>query len=194
MRIVHLKKRARLRRKSGGAIIFIVATSLALLAAIGVYALSSAASDTRASGYYRQSTQAQYMADVGAGAIAAYIDVSGPPPQALWSSTGCMTVPAGATGTEATCFVLDSNSLGSITSGRPLLTSQSLGSTTMRGNTRVEISGKRPGPAPWGYALNQNLHFTQVTLTSWGWAQPNNVSSSDTMAMARGTVTYGPEQ
>lgn len=186
--------RARKRQESRGAVIFIVATTLALLAAIGVYALSSAASDTRSSGYHRQATQAQYMSELGANALATYIDVSGAPPANEWGTAACQTIPSGATGDAAKCKILGSTSLAKILGGRPLLTSQSLGGSTRQGNTRVEISGKRPGLTPWGYGLNQNLSFTQVTLTSWGMSEPVGVSSSDSVMMARGTVTYGPEQ
>ncbi len=188
------KSRARRRQKSGGAVIFIVATTLALLAAIGVYALSSAASDTRSSGYYRQATQAQYMSELGGNALATYIDMSGAPPANEWGTAACQTVPAGATGDAAKCKILGSSSLAKVLGGKPLLTSQSLGGNNKQGDTRVEISGKRPGLTPWGYALSQNLSFTQVTLTSWGMSQPAGVSASDAVTMARGTVTYGPEQ
>lgn len=55
--------RARARRDSAGAAMFIVAITLALLAAMGVYGLSATAVDVRSAGHLRQSAQAQAAAE-----------------------------------------------------------------------------------------------------------------------------------
>ncbi len=55
--------RARARRDSAGAAMFIVAVTLALLAAMGVYGLSATAVDVRAAGHLRQAAQAQSAAE-----------------------------------------------------------------------------------------------------------------------------------
>jgi|GEM_PF-1678148 len=57
------RKRARARRDSAGAAMFIVAVTLALLAAMGIYGLSATAVDVRSAGYLRQSAQAQAAAE-----------------------------------------------------------------------------------------------------------------------------------
>jgi hypothetical protein len=55
--------RARTRAKSAGAAMFIVAITLAMLAAMGVYGLSATAIDVRAAGHLRESVQAQSAAE-----------------------------------------------------------------------------------------------------------------------------------
>jgi hypothetical protein len=55
--------RARARRDSAGAAMFIVAMTLGLLAAMGVYGLSATAVDIRAAGHLRESAQAQSAAE-----------------------------------------------------------------------------------------------------------------------------------
>jgi hypothetical protein len=51
--------RARARRDSAGAAMFIVAMTLGLLAVMGVYSLNATAMDIRAAGHFRESAQAQ---------------------------------------------------------------------------------------------------------------------------------------
>lgn len=55
--------RARARRRSAGAALFIVAVTLGLLAAMGVYGLSATAYDVRAAGHGRQAAQGQHAAE-----------------------------------------------------------------------------------------------------------------------------------
>jgi len=58
-----LRARSRARRRSGGAALFVVAVTLGLLAAMGVYGMTTTAQDVRAAGHIRQATQAQHMAE-----------------------------------------------------------------------------------------------------------------------------------
>jgi hypothetical protein len=69
------RHRARLRKKSGGAAMFIVAITLALLAAMGVYGLTATARDIQAAGDSRMNVQLQHTA-VGAFMSAAETIVS----------------------------------------------------------------------------------------------------------------------
>ena len=57
-------RRAHVRRKSAGAAMFIVAVTLGLLAAMGVYGLAATASDVRAAGHVREAAQAQRAAEL----------------------------------------------------------------------------------------------------------------------------------
>ena len=57
-------RRARARKKSAGAAMFIVAVTLGLLAAMGVYGLAATASDVRAAGHVREAAQAQHAAEL----------------------------------------------------------------------------------------------------------------------------------
>ena len=59
------KRRAGLRRSDDGAVMFIVAMTLAVLASVGVYALAAAATEVRTSGNERQNTQTHYLAQYG---------------------------------------------------------------------------------------------------------------------------------
>ena len=59
------RARARARKKSAGAALFVVAITLGLLAVMGVYGLTTTAQDVRAAGQIRQATQAQHMAESG---------------------------------------------------------------------------------------------------------------------------------
>ena len=59
------KRRAALRRRDEGAVMFIVAMTLAVLASVGVYALAAAATEVRTSGNERQNTQTHYLAEYG---------------------------------------------------------------------------------------------------------------------------------
>jgi hypothetical protein len=58
-----IRRTGRARRR--GAVIFIVAMTLAVLASLGVYALRSAATEIRASGNTRQAMQTHYVAELG---------------------------------------------------------------------------------------------------------------------------------
>ena len=62
-----IKLRARRRHQSRGAIIFIVAMTLSLLAAMGVYALAATTAEARVSGYQRQAAQTHYTTEMGLG-------------------------------------------------------------------------------------------------------------------------------
>ncbi len=61
-----LLARAARRNAEGGAIMFILAMTLAVLAAVGMYALNGASYEVRTAGFSRQSTQTHYLADYGA--------------------------------------------------------------------------------------------------------------------------------
>ena len=54
---------SRRRREAGGTVMFLVATSMALMAAIGVYAMTSSQQEVKASGYTRQATQAVSLSE-----------------------------------------------------------------------------------------------------------------------------------
>ena len=59
------KRNARRRRHEGGAVIFIVAMTLAVLASLGLYALQSASTEVKTSGYIRQNAQSHYLSEYG---------------------------------------------------------------------------------------------------------------------------------
>lgn len=59
------KRRAGRRRRQDGAAMFIVAMTIAVLAAMGVYALAAAANEVQTSGNERRNTQTHYLASYG---------------------------------------------------------------------------------------------------------------------------------
>jgi hypothetical protein len=59
------RARARKRQREGGAVIFILAMTLAILISMGSFAMRAASSEIRTSGFLRQATQTQYLAEYG---------------------------------------------------------------------------------------------------------------------------------
>jgi Tfp pilus assembly protein PilX len=57
------RRRARLRRRSAGAAVFIVAVTLGVLAVMGVYALTATANEVRSAGHVREAMQGQRAAE-----------------------------------------------------------------------------------------------------------------------------------
>ena len=66
--------RARRRAESDGAVLFIVAMTLGLLAAIGVYGMSATALDLRAAGHTRETMQNQHIAEHAMISVASSFD------------------------------------------------------------------------------------------------------------------------
>jgi hypothetical protein len=59
------KARAARRANDAGAVMFIVAMTLAIIAAMGMYALNVAATEVKTAGYVRQQSQAYYLSEYG---------------------------------------------------------------------------------------------------------------------------------
>ena len=115
MRASHLAKmRASKRRDSAGAVMFIVAMTLAVLGALGGYALVQASDEIRTSGYERQSAQSHYLSEYGVLGGAAdvnpvtaqlYINLmlaQGTNGSVVRNDTGCITLPGVAASTLTT--------------------------------------------------------------------------------------------
>jgi hypothetical protein len=64
-RLALAHRRSWRRRTQGGAAMFIVAMTIAVLASVGIYALAAASNELRTSGNERQSTQTHYLAEYG---------------------------------------------------------------------------------------------------------------------------------
>jgi hypothetical protein len=64
------RRRARRRAREGGAIMFIVAMTLAVIGAMGMYALQMASTEIKTAGFIRQQVQTQYLAQYGVSASA----------------------------------------------------------------------------------------------------------------------------
>ena len=74
MTLVSAKRRARRRARQGGAIVFIVSMTIAVLASLGLFALVSASTEIKSAGYERQALQTHYLAEYGMLAAAQKVD------------------------------------------------------------------------------------------------------------------------
>jgi len=72
--LVRAKARASRRAKDAGAVMFIVAMTLAVIATMGVYALNVASTEVKTAGFVREQTQVHYLNEYGV--MAAAQDVS----------------------------------------------------------------------------------------------------------------------
>ncbi len=199
--------RARARRDSGGAVMFIVVVTLGLLAAMGVYGLSAAQADVRAAGHMREALQAQ---KAGEHALTMAAETLNPenagPLVATMSSAGrtanCKTAAALGAGVTpvppaAACLRLTEtgmrNAAGTVSpwAAVPAFASDSFGAVTSVPNVSVELSDpfdvQRPG-------FDASMRFTQITATVF--VDVRSTVDLGTPAQAivtgRGRLTVGP--
>ncbi|MBX3211957.1 MAG: hypothetical protein KF850_07990 [Labilithrix sp.] len=186
--------RARARRDSAGAAMFIVAITLGILAAMGVYGLSATAVDIRAAGHLRESAQAQSAAEHAlmltaesftpgtAGEIVKAMQ-AGRDGATDIQSTSCKTANAydgNLTYRAAqSCLSWSPQEMANIasrvnawtpaydTSTRSTFTPESFGDVPERAFIRVEVTNPVDIPPPPGTGLNDRFTFTQVTVTTF---------------------------
>ena len=77
--LLHTKARQRRRRSQRGAVVFIVAMTIAVLASLGLYALQSASTEVKTSGYGRQNAQSHYLSEYGISAGSVAMRSASPP-------------------------------------------------------------------------------------------------------------------
>ncbi|MFO0679547.1 MAG: hypothetical protein U0169_23675 [Polyangiaceae bacterium] len=198
------KARARRRAREEGATIFIVATTLAVLASLGVYALRSAATEVKTSGHGRQAAQVQYLAEYGL--LAGAQDVAGPKVGSYLGLmyTGTTTdskcnalegVPASASAITRACRRTGKGELESIwaasLTARSLPTIKpteswigttvpgSLGANPTAGDFYYEVTEPSQAPPPVGYNLALGMCFLDFTVTATGLSYPDvNVTAT----------------
>ena len=196
------------RRRQRGAVVFIVAMTLALLALMGVYAVSGAASEVRSSGYVRQATQAHYLSEYAMGAMANHINSSnadymvnsllmGKTPPA-----DCISVPqAGGSAIALACWRFSQEEIErgwratGASAGPPVLTQYGLGQpgvSTMEGTVVAEFSNPVLTQPPPGYDLNLGLSFARVTVTTGGSVNPVGNTANRTLEIGRARMIIGP--
>jgi hypothetical protein len=186
------KARARRRARAGGAIMFIVAMTLAVIGAMGVYALNMASTEVKTAGYVRQQLQTQYLSEYGVAAAAQALNIN---PQmyatviANQPDTGCFSLYQIATQATANaqakaCHRAGSTELGGqvvplgtgpttllspFTSGGSDLTRGTIG-LPMFPDFFVEVTDPNPRQPPPGYASNASspVCFEQVTASAIG--------------------------
>jgi hypothetical protein len=185
------KRRFSRRRHQTGAVMFIVAMTIAVLASVGMYALAAASNELRTSGNERQNTQTHYLAqyamiaathelvsfraDLVAGAMFA-----SPEPTCL----ALPGVPATANAITRACrrwgSVYLSQSWASPatvpytgnTPYAPGANPGSFGMTTLTGDFFVELTDLTYIDPPPGYERNGQVCSVEFTITSTGITSP----------------------
>lgn len=203
-------ERAIQRRRSRGAVVFIVAMTLALLALMGVYAISGAAAEVRSSGYVRQATQAHYLSEYAMTATANYVNSTNADfivnSRLLGATTGpfpptndCLSVPTYTTGQPSAvaraCVRFTQQDLEGGYASRPLLTMHSLGQpgvSSMQGTVFAEFSNPTLTQGPQGFGFDLGLSFARVTVTTGGSVQPAGNAPARTLEMGRARMIVGP--
>lgn len=193
------KRRAARRAESAGAVMFIVAMTVVVLAALGLYALRAASSEIKITGYERQSAQTHYLSEYGV--LGSTQQINGTKAQLYvglmvsMPDRGCSSLPGvpttGTTSWGATpgpisqaCRRMGSAELAG-TSGstgafvnnvlelQPTTTTQpSLGSVPLTGDFFVEMTNPTQTTPPAGFDIKLGLCFTQITVSSTGITQP----------------------
>lgn len=196
------------RRAQRGAVVFIVAMTLALLALMGVYAISNSATEVRSAGYVRQATQAHYLSEYALGAVVNHITAQNADYMVNTlllantpSTTNCLSVPtyASATPISRACMRFSQTEFENSWQGRPLLTEFSLGqrgNTTMQGTVFAELSNPALTQPPPGFDQALGLNFARVTITTGGSVQAGGFDptrlENRTLEMGRARIIVGP--
>ena len=213
--------RAGRRAESAGGVVFIVAMTLAVLAAVGMYALRAASTELKTSGYERQNAQTHYLTEYGVLAAAQEVNANKAQlyvglmsdPRSL--DKGCISlapaltvggVPSTATLTAKACRRMGAAELtkswANVSNTKILeptvgTTPGSMGSAAIRGDFFVEFTDLGPTAPPAGFDLKLGLCFMQMTVTSVGVTSP--IISNDTamfagegLETARARIVFGP--
>lgn len=208
--LLFAKSNARRRARAGGAVIFIVAMTLAVLASLGLYALQAASTEIKTSGYIRQNAQSHYLSEYGM--LAGVNAMSGTTGQLYLSmmrtttqaDTQCVSLQgvdmANASNLSKACRVMGSSELASMwgTSVTPVVPATSgvagsLGPYPLTGDFYVELTDPSMGSAMWGIDTRVGLCFQSFSLLAVGITEPDQA-----MLLAQGitltpTALYGAE-
>jgi hypothetical protein len=198
---------------------FIVAITLGLLAAMGVYGMSSTTIDIRSAGHLREAAQAQSAAEhalmltadsftPGTSAEIIKAMQSGQVAGVDIQSTKCTTAnPYNATTNPEyraaqACLSWSVQEMQRIsrnvnvwtldTTTNSTFSPDSFGPVPNQAFVRVEVTNPVDIPPPPGTGLNDRFTFTQVTVTTFVEMKPSSTSPAHTMASGRGRLTVGP--
>lgn len=216
------RRRARLRRTSGGAAIFIVAVTLGVLAAMGVYALSATTNEIKAAGHLREGMHGQRTAEFAVMAAAetltpavagALIAKSRSYDSANGRDVDCRSSKKATTDQKyrdaEACIRLTEEQMKTIAAQiNPMVApatalcancpffwggpTGSFGPSANKPFLRVEITNPIDVPPPPGMGLDGSWTFTQVTATVYVEMKTAQNVPADTMVVARGRLTAGP--
>jgi len=209
---LHLAKgRAARRRAEDGGVIFIIAMTLAVLGAIGAWALQSAATEVRTAGYERQNSQTHYLSEYGAFVAMQNVNATIGPvflTHAYCNPDSCVAAPTSGVASAPNkmlkaCVRLGSSSdvaaplanlagANTTTIASPIAqygdagttTPGSLGAIPMKGDFWVELTEPTPLAGGAGNDIQNGLSFYQFTLTVGGITQQQTSNT---------TALYGSE-
>jgi hypothetical protein len=195
------KRRARRRRGQAGAVMFVVAMTMAVLASVGIYALAAAATEVRTAGNERQNTQTHYLAEYGIVGAAHEVTSSkaqwylqqmiaapdvcplslpGVPSTANILIRACRRI--GSAELSATWNTGAASALVPYAGTSALLPSVapgSLGPIMMQGDFYVELTEPTQANAPSRYGLDLHFCFIDLTVTSSGITKPLAPNGTD---------------
>jgi hypothetical protein len=204
--------RAARRRHEEGAIIFIVAMTLAVLASLGLYALASTSNEMKTAGFERQNTQSHYLSEYGVLGAAnnvnpttaqLYLGLMMDPTR---RDTNCISLPgvnlADPTipNTVKACRRMGSSELNQawLSAAQGAVPTNGLGSTSLKGDFFIELTDPAQTQPPPGYDMKLGLCFAQFTVTSVGLTQASTgttglqIYGSEGVELARAHITAGP--
>ncbi len=205
------KARVGRRARARGAVMFIVAMTLSIIAAMGMYALNVAATEVKTAGYVREQTQASYLSEYGV--IASTQEVTGPKAQMYRDlmiktpDTNCTSlygIPNTAGALPLACRRVGSTELASQWNppANPLVVPFTSPATESgRGSEGiatapdfyVELTDPTQRNAPAGYGTNQGLCFIEFTVAGVGLSQLNAGNYiSEGLQTSRGRLIGGP--
>lgn len=186
------KLRAGRRKDGAGAVMFIVAMTVAVLAAMGLYALHAASTEVKTSGYERQNAQTHYLAEYGV--LGGAQEVAGTKVQLYVGlmvakpDTGCLSLDAltknstyysTATPLSKACRRMGAGELVNTATGwaTPVLDPYangkgSFGTAPIGGDFFIELTDPAQTTPPAGYDQKLGLCFTQITLSANGITRP----------------------
>jgi hypothetical protein len=202
-------RRARARRRSDGAVMFIVVVTLGLLAVMGVYGLSAASADIKSAGHMREALQAQKAGEHTlittaetfnpATAKALVEAMSGPQRttncKTATSYTGALPAPP-----QAACLRLSAaemktigDSVNTWVTTVPPFAPDSFGAIANKPFVQVEISNPVDIPPPPGSGYDPaTQRFTQVTATVYVEVKSDANVPAESVVAGRGRMTVGP--
>lgn len=211
------RRRASRRRREGGAALFVVAVTLALLAAMGVYGLTATAVDVRSAGHARSAMTGQNVAQhefmltaetfspaAAQGIInTMYAGTGGTTKQSINCRTAKPYTGAQEFCDVEACVMLTPDQLKNIsTSVNPSVTHlnpfqpDSFGAGyPFQPYVQIEVTSPVMIPAPAGFAgasANTPKLFTQATVTVFSDMRANANSPPDINVVGRGRIIVGP--
>ena len=210
MTLSFAKRNARRRRLEGGAVIFIVAMTLAVLASLGLYALQSASTEVKTSGYIRQNAQSHYLSEYGM--LAGVNAMSGTTGQLYLSmmrtqtqmDSSCTSLQGvdmtNASNLSKACYRMGAAQIGTAwgTGVTPVVAATpsiagSLGPYALTGDFYVEVTDPSMGSAMWGIDTRMGLCFQSFSLLAVGITEPDQQMLLSQGITLTPTALYGAE-